>query len=138
MRSLGSLHCCSYLPRQSSTGEYARVLVQARTLRQSTQGSLNGEHERIELLVGSALLVYTRQREQAPEAAALEREDMLDMTDALRPGELFALRWRSFDNVNTLSLTETVYRRQLRPFGKTTKSLGKMHLPDGLAAELNL
>ncbi len=63
---------------------------------------------------------------------------MLDMTDALRPSELFALRWRSFDNVNTLSLTETVYRRQLRPFGKTTKSLGKMHLPDGLAAELNL
>lgn len=62
----------------------------------------------------------------------------LDMTDAIRPSELFALRWRSFDNVNTLSLTETVYRRQLRPFGKTTKSLGKMHLPDGLAAELNL
>ncbi len=40
--------------------------------------------------------------------------------------------------MNTLSLTETVYRRQLRPFGKTTKSLGKMHLPDDLAAELNL
>ena len=63
---------------------------------------------------------------------------MLDMTDALRPSELFALRWKSFDNVNTLSLTETVYRRQLRPFGKTTKSLGKMHLPDGLANELKL
>ncbi len=63
---------------------------------------------------------------------------MLDMTDALRPSELFALRWRPFDNVNTLSLTETVYRRQLRPFGKTTKSRGKMHLPDGLAAKLNL
>jgi integrase len=63
---------------------------------------------------------------------------MLDMTDALRPSELFALRWQSFDNANTLSLTETVYRRQLRPFGKTTKSLGKMHLPDGLAAELKL
>ncbi len=58
---------------------------------------------------------------------------MLEMTDALRPSELFALRWASFDNENTLSLTETVYRRQLRPFGKTTKSLGKVHLPDGLA-----
>lgn len=60
------------------------------------------------------------------------------MTDALRPSELFALRWQSYDNANTLSLTETVYRRQIRPFGKTTKSLGKMHLPDGLAAELRL
>ena len=74
--------------------------------------------------------------------ARAERRDrlvlMLDMTDALRPSELFALRWQSFDNANTLSLTETVYRRQIRPFGKTTKSLGRMHLPDGLAAELNL
>lgn len=61
---------------------------------------------------------------------------MLDMTEALRPSELFALRWASFDNENTLSLTETVYRRQLRPFGKTTKSLGKVHLPDGLARDL--
>ena len=51
---------------------------------------------------------------------------------------MFALRWRSFDNRNTLSLTETVYRRQIRPFGKTKKSLGKVHLPDGLARELLL
>jgi integrase len=63
---------------------------------------------------------------------------MLDMTDALRPSELFALRWKSFDDANTLSLTETVYRRELRPYGKTPKSLGKMHLPDGLAQELKL
>ena len=61
---------------------------------------------------------------------------MLEMTDALRPSELFALRWLSFDDENTLSLTETVYRRQLRPFGKTVKSLGKVHLPDGLADDL--
>ncbi|WP_245817799.1 tyrosine-type recombinase/integrase [Granulicella rosea] len=61
---------------------------------------------------------------------------MLDMTEALRPSELFALRWSSFDNENTLSINETVYRRQLRPFGKTTKSLGKVHLPDGLARDL--
>jgi hypothetical protein len=43
-----------------------------------------------------------------------------------------------FDNRNTLSLTEAVYRRQIRPFGKTKKSLGKVHLPDGLARELML
>jgi len=61
---------------------------------------------------------------------------MLDMTDALRPSELFAFRWKSFDDLNTLSITETIYRREIRPFGKTPKSLGKMHLPDDLAAEL--
>jgi integrase len=61
---------------------------------------------------------------------------MLDMTDALRPSELFALRWRSFDDVSTLSITETVYRREIRPFGKTPGSMTKVHLPDGLAKEL--
>jgi len=60
----------------------------------------------------------------------------LDMTEALRPSELFALRWRSFDNLNTLEITETVYRRQIRPYGKTPGSMTKIHLPDGLADEL--
>jgi len=44
---------------------------------------------------------------------------MMDMTEALRPSELFALRWRSFDGANTLSITETVYKGKLRAFGKT-------------------
>ena len=35
-----------------------------------------------------------------------------------------------------VSITETVYRRQIRRFGKTPKSLGKVHLPVGLADEL--
>jgi integrase len=61
---------------------------------------------------------------------------MLDMTEALRPSELFALRWRSFDDQNTLTITETAYRRTIRPFGKTPGSLSKVHLPGGLAAEL--
>jgi len=61
---------------------------------------------------------------------------MLDMTDALRPSELFAFRWKSLDDVNTLSITETIYRRKIRPFGKTPGSMTKVHLPDGLAAEL--
>ena len=61
---------------------------------------------------------------------------MLDMTEALRPSELFALRWRSFDDKNTLSISETVYRRTIRSFGKTPGSLSKVHLPDGLANEL--
>jgi len=60
----------------------------------------------------------------------------LDMTEALRPSELFALRWRSFDDANTLAITETVYRRNLRPYGKTPGSMTKVHLPEGLANEL--
>jgi integrase len=72
--------------------------------------------------------------------ANTERRDhlllMLDVTEALRPSELFALRWRSFDTQNTLELTETVYRRELRSYGKTPGSLTKVHLPDGLANEL--
>jgi integrase len=63
---------------------------------------------------------------------------MLDMTEALRPSELFALRWRSFDNVDTLSLTETAYKGTIRPFGKTSGSLTDVHLPSGLADELRL
>jgi integrase len=35
-----------------------------------------------------------------------------------------------------LSITETIYRRKIRPFGKTPGSMTKVHLPDGLAAEL--
>ncbi len=61
---------------------------------------------------------------------------MLEMTDALRPSELFAIRWRTFDGENTLDLTETVFRGEIRSFGKTPRSLGKMHLPDDLATEL--
>jgi integrase len=63
---------------------------------------------------------------------------MLDMTEALRPSELFALRWHSFDDVDTLSITETVYRGEIRPFGKTGGSLTDVHLPAGLAEELRL
>ena len=35
---------------------------------------------------------------------------LLDMTEALRPSELFAIRWRTYDDANTLDLTETIYR----------------------------
>ena len=72
--------------------------------------------------------------------ANAERRDRLllalDMTEALRPSELFALRWRSFDDQNTLEITETVYRRQLPTLRQTPGSLTKVHLPDGLANEL--
>jgi integrase len=63
---------------------------------------------------------------------------MLDMTEALRPSELFALRWRSFDDVDALSITETIYKGKIRPYGKTDGSLTDVHLPSGLAEELRL
>ena len=56
----------------------------------------------------------------------------------LLTSELFALRWRSFDDVDTLSITETVYKGTIRPFGKTDGSLTDVHLPPGLAEELGL
>jgi integrase len=59
----------------------------------------------------------------------------LEMTDALRPSELFALRWRSFDG-SRLTITETVYRGKIRPFGKTEKSLGDVLLPKGMVDDL--
>src|ERR1035438_6945528 len=59
----------------------------------------------------------------------------LEMTEALRPSELFALRWRSFEG-SKLTITETVYKGKIRPWGKTRRSLGDVHLPAGLANEL--
>ena len=49
---------------------------------------------------------------------------------------MFAIRWRTYDDANTLDLTETIYRGEVRPFGKTPKSVDKMHLPDDLTVEL--
>jgi hypothetical protein len=50
------------------------------------------------------------------------------MTEALKPSELFG-------HQKPLPLTETVWRRTFRPFGKTPGSLTKIHQPDGLAYE---
>jgi len=61
----------------------------------------------------------------------------LDMTNALRPGELFALRWRCFSHTEcTMRLVETVYKGKIRPWGKTRKSLGVVHVPKELADDL--
>lgn len=61
----------------------------------------------------------------------------LDMTNALRPGELFALRWKCFNYAEArMQVLETAYKGALRPWGKTKKSLGMFHLPQALAEEL--
>ena len=45
----------------------------------------------------------------------------LVLVTALRPSELFALKWRDFDaSKSTLSISESVYRGVLRPYTKTT------------------
>ena len=45
---------------------------------------------------------------------------MLDMSNALRPSELFALRWRSFARRPLLlDIQETYYKGKIRPYGKT-------------------
>jgi integrase len=63
----------------------------------------------------------------------------LDMTDALRPSELFALRWRDFNcDECLLEQHETVYRGKLRNWGKTKKALRPVHIPKELADDLQL
>jgi integrase len=61
----------------------------------------------------------------------------LDMTNALRPSELFALRWVRFNyEKRTMTLAETVYKGKIRTKGKTKKSLGVIHVPKRLAEDL--
>src|SRR5260370_28775331 len=61
----------------------------------------------------------------------------LDMTDALRPSELFALKWKCFDPEHSrLVILETVYKGKIRPWGKTQKNLAPVHLPPVLVADL--
>jgi integrase len=66
----------------------------------------------------------------------------VELATALRPSELFALRWKSFDpQKNLLRITESVYRRKIRPFTKTTDSesdsrLLRVYLPFVLVEEL--
>jgi integrase len=61
----------------------------------------------------------------------------LDMTNALRPSELFGLRWKCFNEASaTMSVRETVYKGKIRPWGKTQRSLTTVHLPKELAAQI--
>jgi integrase len=66
----------------------------------------------------------------------------LILATALRPSELFALRWRGFQPENRLLLiTESIYRGKLRPYTKTTdadskKALTQVFVPKILCTEL--
>jgi integrase len=61
---------------------------------------------------------WTAGKHQPREKALLH----LVLMTAMRPSELFALRWRCLSaDYQTATLTETVYRGVLRPFTKTTE-----------------
>jgi integrase len=72
------------------------------------------------------------------ELAAMDRVLIeVDITEALRPGELFALRWKCFDpEQSSLRLQETVYKGKIRNWGKTAKSLSTIHVPPALTVVL--
>jgi integrase len=61
----------------------------------------------------------------------------LDMSNALRPSELFPLRWRCFlEETRILDIQETVYKGKVRSFGKTKGSLAKVPIAEVLANEI--
>jgi integrase len=57
---------------------------------------------------GQVVLTWDQLRAALAKATRRDRLIiLLDMTEALRPSELFAIRWRTYDDANTLDLTET-------------------------------
>jgi integrase len=61
----------------------------------------------------------------------------LDMSNALRPSELFPLRWRCFEEwTHLLDIQETIYKGKIRPYGKTKGSLTQVPIADALANEI--
>jgi integrase len=61
----------------------------------------------------------------------------LDMSNALRPGELFGLRWSCFDpELCQIEIKETAYKGKIRPWGKTKGSLTKIPIAKQLVEEL--
>jgi len=61
----------------------------------------------------------------------------LDMTNALRPSELFAFRWKCH-RVEAVSLTivETIYKGKIRSYGKTRGSLTEVPIAKDLSDDL--
>jgi integrase len=61
----------------------------------------------------------------------------LDMTNALRPSELFAFRWRCHRTASvSLTIVETIYKGKIRPFGKTKGSLTEVPIAKDLSNDL--
>ena len=61
----------------------------------------------------------------------------LEMTNALRPSELFGLKWKCFDQAtSSIKIEETTYKGKIRPWGKTKGSLATIPIASDLAEEL--
>jgi integrase len=61
----------------------------------------------------------------------------LDMANALRPGELFGLRWKCFDAAAcSIQLMETTYKGKIRSWGKTRGSLTTIPIAEELVLDL--
>jgi integrase len=62
---------------------------------------------------------------------------LLDMSNALRPSEVFCLRWQSLlEEPLLLDIRETFYRGKVRPFGKTEDSIGQVPIAKPLVDKL--
>lgn len=61
----------------------------------------------------------------------------LEMSNALRPSELFPLRWGCFlEEKRVLDIRETLYKGKIRPYGKTKGSITRVPIADVLAQEI--
>jgi len=61
----------------------------------------------------------------------------LDMTNALRPSELFAFRWKCHRIASvSLTIVETIYKGKIRPYGKTKGSLAEVPIASELSDDL--
>lgn len=61
----------------------------------------------------------------------------IDMSNALRPSEVFPLRWRCLlEETRALDIQETLYKGKIRPYGKTKGSITQVPLADELVQEI--
>jgi len=90
--------------------------------------------------VDKTMLTWEQLREVLSRLSARDRMLLeLGMTNALRPSEMFALKWRCFNYEKlTITLSETVYKGTIRPWGKTPRSMGEIHITQELAESLLL
>jgi len=73
----------------------------------------------------------------------LERRDRilleLEMTNALRPSELFGLKWKCFDvETSSIRIEETTYKGKIRSWGKTKGSLTTIPIASDLSEDLQV
>jgi integrase len=63
----------------------------------------------------------------------------LEMTNALRPSELFGLKWKCFDaSESTIRIEETAYKGKIRSWGKTKGSLATIPIAFELSEDLQV